>query len=91
VFAGLGGVCFATMQATIVFLSAPAAARSRVMGLLSVCIGSAMFGFLHLSLLAGWLGAQAAVVISSVEGLLTLALCALIWPEVRPGAAFNPR
>jgi MFS family permease len=89
--AGLGGVCFATMQATIVFLSAPAAARARVMGLLSVCIGSAMFGFLHLSVLAGWLGAQATVVVSSAEGLLALALCVLIWPEIRPRAAFTPR
>lgn len=89
--AGLGGVCFATMQATIVFLSAPVAARARVMGLLSVCIGSAMFGFLHLSLLAGWLGAQASAVISSVEGLLALALCILVWPEIRPKAPFSPR
>ena len=59
--AGFGGACFATMQATIVFLSSPAAVRARVMGVLSVCIGTAVFGFLHLGLLAHWLGGPAEI------------------------------
>lgn len=91
VLCGLGGACFATMQATIVFLSAPAVARPRIMGVLSVCIGTAVIGFLHLGLLASWLGGQGAVVVSSVEGLIALALVALIWPEIRPRALFKPR
>lgn len=91
VAAGFAGACFSTMQATIVFLSAPPAARPRVMGVLSVCIGTAVLGFLHLGLLADWLGGQGAVVASSLEALAMLALCALLWPEVRPRAAFNPR
>jgi len=91
VAAGLGGACFATMQATIVFLSAPAAARPRIMGVLSMCIGTAVFGFLHLGLLADWLGGQGAVVVSSLEALVALALCVLIWPEIRPKAPFQPR
>ncbi len=88
VAAGFGGACFATMQATIVFLSAPPAVRARVMGVLSVCIGTAVFGFLHLALLAHWLGGVAAVLVSGTEALVALALVALIWPEVRPKAPF---
>ncbi|HZU88427.1 MAG TPA: MFS transporter, partial [Stellaceae bacterium] len=49
----LTGVCnagFSTMQATLVYLSAPAEMRSRIYGVLSVCIGVGPLGFLHLGL-----------------------------------------
>jgi len=91
VLCGLGGACFATMQATIVFLSAPAAARPRIMGVLSVCIGTAVLGFLQLGWLADRLGGQGAVVTSSAMALVALALAALVWPEIRPRAPFKPR
>ncbi|BBK44386.1 MFS transporter [Allostella vacuolata] len=91
VAAGAGSACFATMQATIVFLSAPPAVRSRVMGVLSVCIGTAVLGFVHLSLLAHWLGGPAAVLVTSAAALAALAAVALVWPEVRPRAPFAPR
>lgn len=91
VAAGFGSACFATMQATIVFLSVPAAVRARVMGVLSVCIGTAVVGFVHLGLLAHWLGGPAAVLVTGVEALVALALVLWIWPEVRPRAAFGSR
>ncbi len=87
--AGFGSASFATMQATIVFLSAPVAARSRAMGLVTVCIGAAaVIGFLHLRLLTDLLGAQWAILASMVEGLLALCLAVLFWPEIRPKAPF---
>jgi hypothetical protein len=36
---------------------------------------------LHLGWLADWLGAAAAVQVMALEGLVALALTALIWPE----------
>jgi len=40
-------------------------------------------GFLHLGLLAEWLGAHMAVTVISIEGLAALALALIIWPEAR--------
>ena len=37
---GLGGAGFSTMQATLVYLAAPMEMRSRILGVLSVCIGA---------------------------------------------------
>ena len=87
---GLGNSCFATMQATIVFLSAPIAARPRIMGVLSVCIGTAPIGFLHIGWLANLLGAETALLVLCAEGALALGLSLLIWPELRPRAPFRP-
>jgi predicted MFS family arabinose efflux permease len=88
---GLASAGFSTMQTTIVFLTTPAGARSRAIGLLSVCVGTSVLGFLHLGLVTDWLGPQGAIVASSLEGLLALALTARVWPEIRPRAPFVQR
>jgi hypothetical protein len=80
---GFGQAGFATMQSTLVFLSAPPEIRARVMGVLSVCIGAAPLGFLHIGLLADWLGAVAAATIVGIEGLLALIVVWVLWPEIR--------
>jgi MFS family permease len=81
--AGAGTAAFATMQATLVFLAAPAQARGRIMGVLSVCIGTGPIGFLHVGWLATWLGAPTALAIIALEGLLALFIVCWYWPEVR--------
>jgi uncharacterized membrane protein YuzA (DUF378 family) len=53
------------------------------MGALAVAIGFGPLGMFHLGLLASWLGAPAAVLTTSLEGLAGLAICALVWPELR--------
>ena len=83
VVAGIGGACFATMQSTLTFLGARPEMRNRAMGMLTICIGTAPIGFLHLGLLAQWLGAHTAVTVIAVEGLVMLALALAIWPEAR--------
>jgi len=83
VAAGIGGACFATMQSTLTFLGASPEMRNRAMGVLTICIGTAPIGFLHLGLLAEWLGAETAVTVVAVEGLAALALALVIWPEAR--------
>jgi len=79
--AGIGAGCFAAMQSTIILLSAPPEQRGQILGLLVVCIGSGPVGFLHLGLLAHWLGAAEAVMVIAVEGMIALAIAWLIWPE----------
>jgi MFS family permease len=82
-FCGIGIAGFAVMQTTLVFLAAPAAVRSRAMGLLTVAIGGGPIGMLYVGVLADWLGASAAVACLAVQGLILLALAAWYWPELR--------
>ena len=76
---------FAAMQSTLTMLSAPDASRHRMMGLLSVFIGTGPIGFAHLGLLAAWLGAAPACTIVALEGLVALAVVAAKWPLLRRG------
>ena len=81
---GLANAGFSIMQATLVYLSAPAEMRGRVFGVLSVCIGIGMIGFLHLGWLAGLIGAPWAIVTTGVEGLLVLLLTRRWWRAIGP-------
>ena len=81
--AGIGTGCFGSMQSTRMLLLAPAEIRSRLMGVLAVCIGLGPLGFAHLGLMADWLGAVQAVTIMGLEGLVAFALAWLFWPEIR--------
>jgi MFS family permease len=80
---GFGFAGFAAMQSTITFSAAPAEMRSRVMGVLAVCIGVNPLGMLHVGFLAEWLGAALALQVIAVEGLLALLLAAACWPLLR--------
>ena len=77
---GVGQSAFSIMQATIVFLAAPAERRMQAMGLLTMCIGVGPVGFLMLGWLAEQVGASSAALISGLTGL---ALLAATWPRWR--------
>ncbi|HTC11663.1 MAG TPA: MFS transporter [Acetobacteraceae bacterium] len=79
VLTGVGGAGFSIMQATLVYLAAPPAMRSRVLGVLSVCIGIGPVGFIHLGLMANAIGAPSATMTTGIEGLLALALTWRWW------------
>jgi MFS family permease len=81
--AGFGAAGFSAMQTTIMFTLAPPEMRGRVMGVLTVCIGSGPLGMLHMGLLAGWLGASTAVLVVALEGIVALAIAARVWRELR--------
>jgi MFS family permease len=81
---GLANAGFSIMQATLVYLAAPPEMRSRVYGVLSVCIGVGMIGFLHLGWLAGMIGASWAIVITGGEGIAVLLLTRRWWRAVGP-------
>jgi MFS family permease len=79
---GLGGAGFSTMQATLVYLAAPPEMRSRILGVLSMCIGTGPIGFVGLGLLADGIGAQWAVTASASLGLLCLAVTQPLWRHI---------
>ena len=79
---GLASTCFGVMQSTLVYMMAPPEVRSRVFGVLAVCIGTAPIGFLHLGLLADWLGAPYATALIGVEGLVAIALTRRWWRTI---------
>jgi MFS family permease len=76
---GVANSGFSIMQATLVFLAAPPELRSCVFGVLSVCIGVGMLGFLHIGGLAAAIGAPWATVATGIEGLLALWLTRRWW------------
>jgi MFS family permease len=79
---GLGGAGFGTMQATLVYLAAPAEMRSRILGVLTVCIGTGPIGFVWLGLLADRIGAPNATAVTGVLGLLAMAATWRWWKDI---------
>jgi hypothetical protein len=79
---GIGSSGFSIMQATLVYLFAPAEMRSRMLGVLSVCIGLGPLGFFNIGLMADWLGAPTATIITGIEGLTAMALTWRLWRRI---------
>jgi len=73
---------FSIMQATLVYLAAPPEMRSRIYGVLSVCIGVGMIGFINLGLLAGLIGASWATAMIGVEGIAAMLLTRRWWRAI---------
>jgi hypothetical protein len=82
VLTGIGGAGFSTMQATLVYLAAPPEMRGRVLGILSVCIGLGLVGFIQLGLLAEAIGAPRATAATGLAGLAALALTHRWWRAI---------
>jgi MFS family permease len=79
---GLGQAGFATLQATLVYLAAPAEMRSRVLGVLSVFIGTGPIGFIWLGWLADRIGASYATAVTGALGLLAVVLTRPLWRRI---------
>jgi len=88
--AGFGMAGFNAMQISLPIAACPPAMRTRVMGLITVAIGAAPFGFLHAGLLAEWLGAATAQKIIATQGLAALTLVLWHWPELLRKEAPKP-
>jgi hypothetical protein len=63
---------FATMQATLVLLSAPERVRGAVMGILSACIGTQPLGTLAIGLLAAGIGAPLTFTVNAIAALIVI-------------------
>jgi MFS family permease len=68
---GFGTAGFGNMQSTLMLTEAPADMRSRLMGIVTVCIGTGPLGILAIGLLSDAFGPRHAVLIMASLGLLT--------------------
>jgi MFS family permease len=85
ILVGIGGSGFGIMQPTLIYLAAPAELRSRVLGLLSVCIGMGPIGFIGLGIAAELLGAPIATALMAGCGLVALAVTHRYWKHISGG------
>jgi MFS family permease len=76
---GFFGTGYTVMQATLTYRAAPLAMKSRMLGVLSVCIGLGPIGFLLLGGLAEAIGAPWATALCALAGVAVLALTGRVW------------
>ena len=76
---GIGSAAFANMQTSLIVLHAPPHIRSRLMGLLTVCIGSGPLGILLIGALADRLGPLLAVNVMATAGFVAVGAIGLVW------------
>jgi MFS family permease len=79
---GLFGAGFAVMQATLVYRAAPIEMRARLLGVVSVCIGTGPIGFLYLGFLAEMFTPRTATVALAAQGLVVMLLTRRYWLAV---------
>lgn len=65
---------FAAMQSTLTYYHAAAEYRSRVLGVVALCIGTGPLGFLNVGWLAESFGLPTALAVMSLEGLFAMLL-----------------
>jgi predicted MFS family arabinose efflux permease len=76
---GLGTAAFSNMQTTLILTEAPPATRSRVMGIVTMCIGTGPVGVMMIGILSGQVGPPAAILIMASLGLCGLSL---VWRKL---------
>ena len=76
---GFGTAAFSNMQTSLIILHAPATIRSRLMGLLTVCIGAGPLGLLTIGGLAARFGNVVALQVMGAVGLVVVAAIGLAW------------
>lgn len=81
--AGISIGFFGAMQSTTLLNQSAASQRSRVMGVLVVCIGAAPVGVLTLGALAERAGPSVALLSMACAGVLAGCLCLYRYPELR--------
>lgn len=85
---GCGSAAFSNMQTSLIVIHAPPHMRSRLMGLLTVCIGMGPIGILLEGTIARFTGALRAIDIVSAVGFVSVAIVGLAWrrreTSVRP-------
>jgi MFS family permease len=76
---GLGTAAFSNMQTTLILTEAPLATRSRVMGIVTMCIGTGPIGVLTIGMMSEKLGPSVAILIMAGLGLGGLSL---VWTKL---------
>jgi len=78
-FAGLGGGLFAASQITLTYRLSPPEQRSRMLGILAICIGVAPLGLAWLGFMADLIGSGPSLLLMSAEAVVSLVLFWLIF------------
>jgi MFS family permease len=76
---GIGSAAFSNMQTSLIITHAPPHIRSRLMGLLTGCIGTGPVGILLVGALASVMGPLRAVDAIELTGLAAVAVAGLVW------------
>jgi MFS family permease len=76
---GLGTAAFSNMQTSLILIEAPPAMRSRVMGIVTMCIGTGPIGVLLIGALSEEIGPPAAILIMAGIGVAGLTL---VWKRL---------
>src|SRR5947207_16002924 len=71
---GLGTAAFSNMQTSLILIEAPPATRSRVMGIVTMCIGTGPIGVLLIGALSEEIGPPAAILVMAGIGVVGLLL-----------------
>ena len=82
VLGGFGTAGFGNMQSTLMLTEAPHEVRSRLMGVVTVCIGTGPLGQLAAGALSDQIGPRNAVMVMAVIGLVLTA--AMVWALKQP-------
>jgi MFS family permease len=76
---GFGSAAFANMQTSLIVLQTPAHIRSRLMGLLTVCIGMGPLGILLIGTIARFAGPLLAIDLVAATGLAAVCVIGVVW------------
>lgn len=78
---GFGSAAFSNMQASLIVLHAPMHIRSRLMGLLTVCIGMGPLGILLMGTLADFAGPRLAIEMVASTGFVAATVIGVVWRQ----------
>lgn len=81
---GVGIAAFGTFQTTLVLTAAPVEARSRMMGLVTMAIGTGPIGMILSGVMADRLGTGLAVSALALAGLAIVGTVGALWMRARP-------
>jgi predicted MFS family arabinose efflux permease len=79
VIGGLGTAAFSNMQTSLILIEAPPTTRSRVMGIVTMCIGTGPIGVLAIGALSEQIGPPAAILVMASIGVAGLTL---VWQRL---------
>ncbi len=80
--AGSFAACFSSMQSTLVYAVSPREMRGRLLGLMTIAIGTGLIGFANVGITAEYFGAANAVWIIAAEGIIPMLLIGWRWKDL---------
>jgi MFS family permease len=85
---GFGSAAFANMQTSLIVLHTPVHIRSRLMGLLTVCIGMGPLGILLIGAVADFVGPMLAIDMVAATGFVSVCVIGAVWRRRERGYSY---